>query len=185
MALMVGIAPALGGDQGDDDQTVGVTVRTPGLLAIDVDSEVALGVGAPGSSTAEVAFQIGIVNDTDEGWEVYVAATDFESVTRECDEAGENCTQTPTDPVHRIDVGNLHIRGGVGSDMAAASVMTAGDGHFESAGASFRLLAGSHAAAGTFVVDDPQTAMWLDVPSSTPDGEYSATLTYTIMAIAP
>lgn len=185
LVLIVTITPAVAGDADRDDQVVGVTVRTPGVLAIGVESDVDLGISAPGTTTAEVGFHVGIVNDTDEGWEVHVTATDFEGFTRECDDAGKNCVQKPSDPVHTIAASNLHIRGGAGGGEAVASVMAAGEGSFEAAGIPFRLLTGPGTAVGTLGVDDPQTIMWLNVPSSTPDGEYAATLTYTITASTP
>jgi hypothetical protein len=185
LLLVVTIAPAFAGDEQRDDQTVGVTVQTPGLLAIDVDAEVALGISEPGTTTGAAAFHVGIVNDTGEGWEVYVTASDFESFVLKCDDAGKNCVQAPTDPVYRIDARNLHIRGGIGDMPDAASALSASEGQFEAAGMPLLLLTGSSAAAGTFGVDEPLASLWLDVPSSTPDGEYAATLTYTIMGIAP
>jgi hypothetical protein len=182
LVLIATVAPAVGGDGSAEDQTVGVTVRTVGLLAIDVDREVVLGITPPGTTTAEVEFPIAIVNDTSDGWEVFVTATDFESFRWECDEQGENCVRTPTDPLNTIPASNLHIRGGMANEAETASEMTANEGHFESAGSPFLLLTGSRGAGGTLGVDDPTTSMWLDVPDSIPDGEYSATLTYTIMA---
>lgn len=185
LVLIATVEPAVGGDGSPEDQTVGVTVRTVGLLAIDVDREVVLGISAPGTPTARVEFHIGIVNTTSEGWEVHVTATDFESFTWECDEQDENCIRTPTDPMNMIPASNLHIRGGMASGLETASLMTASGAQFESAGVPLLLLTGSSGAAGTLGVDDPTTSMWLDVPASIPDGEYSATLTYTIMASTP
>jgi hypothetical protein len=59
VALTATMAPAVGEDETAQDQTVGVSVSTPGLLGIDVDQEVALGVTPPGTTTAEVGFHIG------------------------------------------------------------------------------------------------------------------------------
>ena len=187
VALLIGAttAPAVGEDHTAEDQTVGVTVHTPGLLAIEVEPDVALGIISPGATTGKVAFHMGIVNDTSESWEVHVTATDFESFTRVCDGHGGNCVRTPSDPLQTIAATNLYIHGGMDSAWAGTADLMAGDGHFAASGTPMLLLKGTSATAGTLAIDEPQASMWLDVPGTTPDGEYSATLTYTIMATAP
>ena len=185
LLLLASVAPAVGEDQTEEDQTVGVTVRTPGLLAIEVDQAVALGITPPGATTEEVGFHIGIVNTTSEGWEVHVTATDFESYSLECDEQGANCARIPTDPVHTIAASNLHMRGGGEAALAGTSEMSQSEGHFVAAGTPLPLLTGTGGAAGTLAIDGPQTIMRLDVPADAADGDYTATLTYTIMGATP
>lgn len=185
VALTATMAPAVGEDENVEDQTVGVSVRTPGLLAIDVDQEITLGITSPGTTTAEVGFHIGIVNSTSTGWEVHVAATDFESYTLECDEQGANCTKTPTDPVHTIAASNLYIRGGVAAALSSTNDMSTSEGYLGAAGTPLLLLEGTSDALGTLGINEPQTSMRLDIPVDAADGEYAATLTYTIMSSAP
>lgn len=185
LVLIATTAPAAGDDQTKGDQTVGVSVQTPGVLAIDVDQEVALGITSPGTTTAEVGFHIGIVNSTTEGWDVYVTATDFESYTLVCDDQGGNCTKTPTDPLNAIAATNLYIRGGSAAALSSTNEMATNEGYFGVAGTPFLLLQGTSVASGTLGMDEPQTSMRLDVPANAVDGEYSATLTYTIMASTP
>ena len=178
-------APAAGGDESKGEQTVGVTVETPGLLALEVDHDVTLGTRSPGATTADVGFHIGIVNTTSEGWELYVSATDFESYTMECDDQGGNCVRVATDPVHTIAAGNLYIRGGMDAALASAQGIATSEGYFGGSGTPFLLLQGTSDAAGTLGITDPQPFMRLDVPADAVDGDYTATLTYTIMATAP
>ena len=185
LVLIATVAPAAGDDQSGEDQTIGVSVRTPGVLAIDVDQEVALGITSPGTTTAEVGFHVGIVNSTSDDWEVYVTATDFESYTMECDEQGTNCAKTPTDPLNTIAATNLYIRGGVAAALSSTNEMATNEGYFGTAGTPFLLMQGTSEAAGTLGINEPQTSMRLDVPANAADGEYSATLTYTIMASTP
>jgi len=183
--LIATMAPADGEEQATEEQTVGVTVRTPGILGIDVDNEIVLGTTSPGTATTEVGFHIGIVNSTGEGWEVYVAATDFTSYTLDCDDADQNCVRTPTDPLNTIPASNLHIQGGMASGWAGTSEIAVTASPFGDAGIPLLLLKGTSTASGSFGMDEPQASLRLDVPASAPDGEYAATLTYTIMAAAP
>jgi hypothetical protein len=111
-----------------------------------------------------------------------VTATDFESYTLECDEQRANCTKTPTDPVRTIAASNLYMRGGVAAALSSTNEMSTSEGYLGAAGSPLLLLQGTSDALGTLGINEPQTSMRLDIPANVADGEYAATLTYTIMS---
>lgn len=159
----------------DADQTVRVEVENlTGTLGIEVASPVDFGVVAAGSTSSEATFGMVITNVGATGWDVTVTATDMLSVETVCE--GDICTDVP-DGYATIAKSNIHVRGGEPAthpDAVTTSAGTLGE-------TPLTIMTGTAAAWGTFAVDTPSPAVWLDIPSDTPSANYVTTLTYTIM----
>lgn len=177
MLLLIPAAVAAGADQ-----IVEVSVLPADTLSIDVEGEFGLDAVVPGGTTPERVFWMGITNTTSGGWEVTVDGTDLQSFTLECDEWGENCQRTLTDPLSTIDASNLYLRGGDQDNWGDETAIVAYEGNL---GAPLLLMEGTAVANGSFGIDNPQPSVQLTVPGDATFGDYYTTLTYTIMAPTP
>jgi hypothetical protein len=157
------------------DQTVRVEVENlTGTLGIEVASPVDFGVVTAGSTSGEATFGMVVTNVGATGWDVTVTATDLLTVETVCE--GDICTDVP-DGYATIAKSNIHVRGGepvTNPDSVTTSAGTLGE-------TPLTIMTGTATAWGTFAVDTPSPAVWLDIPSESPSANYVTTLTYTIM----
>jgi len=128
-------------------------------------------------------FGMEVTDTTMDGWMVSVTSADLQSFYMECDDYGCWRQFPPEGEGAVIAAGTIHVRGGAwwwdDPNMDNPTTFTEGT----LSGTPLTIMTGPSVAWGSFSVDEPQPAVWLDVPANTPAGHYLTTLTYTITGV--